>query len=57
MYGSHTGTSLLENYLDSVSGLYRTAIVSGSGNEGVGNGHQSAVFSKEKVNESETALN
>ncbi|MEE1010088.1 MAG: S8 family peptidase [Agathobacter sp.] len=56
VYGSHTGTSLLENYLDSVSGLYRTAIVSGSGNEGVGNGHQSAVFSKEKVNESEKSF-
>ena len=40
-YGSHDGTSLLETYLDAVSGYGRTSIIVGTGNEGVGNGHAS----------------
>lgn len=42
-YGSHSGTSLLETYLDSVMGLYQSCIVVGSGNEGSSAGH--ATFS------------
>lgn len=38
-YGSHEGTSLLETYLDLVSGLGRLTICVGSGNEGIGFGH------------------
>ena len=38
-YGSHSGTSLLETYLDSVSNLGRICIVTGSGNEGNNSGH------------------
>lgn len=38
-YGSHSGASLLETYLDSVSQLGRIAIVVGSGNEGASAGH------------------
>lgn len=38
-YGSHSGTSLLETYLDSVSDLGRICIVTGSGNEGNNGGH------------------
>lgn len=38
-YGSHSGTSLLETYLDSVSELGRLCIVAGSGNEGNSAGH------------------
>lgn len=38
-YGSHSGSSLLETYLDFVSGLGQTAIVVGSGNEGDNGGH------------------
>lgn len=38
-YGSHEGTSLLETYLDLVSGLGRLTICVGSGNEGAGFGH------------------
>lgn len=41
-YGSHSGTSLLETYLDSVSTLGRINIVVGSGNEGNNGGHASA---------------
>lgn len=33
-YGSHTGTSLIETYLDAVSNTGRTTICVGSGNEG-----------------------
>ncbi len=38
-YGSHSGSSLLETYLDSVAQLGRLSIVVGSGNEGVSGGH------------------
>lgn len=38
-YGSHSGSSLLETYLDSVSELGRVSIAVGSGNEGVSRGH------------------
>ena len=40
-YGSHDGTSLLETYLDTISGYGRTSIIAGTGNEGAGNGHAS----------------
>ncbi len=33
-YGSHSGASLLETYLDAVAGIGRTTICIGSGNEG-----------------------
>ena len=33
-YGSHDGTSLIETYLDAVTGIGRTTICVGSGNEG-----------------------
>ena len=38
-YGSHSGSSLLETYLDSVSELGRISIIVGSGNEGASDGH------------------
>ncbi len=38
-YGSHSGSSLLETYLDSVSELGRISIIVGSGNEGTSSGH------------------
>ena len=38
-YGSHSGTSLLETYLNQVSELARLSIVAGSGNEGANAGH------------------
>lgn len=38
-YGSHDGTSLLETFLDDISNYGKTAIVVGTGNEGVGGGH------------------
>lgn len=44
-YGSHSGSSLLETYLDSVAMLGRVSIVVGSGNEGAGNGHTNGQLS------------
>ena len=38
-YGSHSGTSLLESFLNDVSGVYKTSIIVGSGNEGSSDGH------------------
>lgn len=42
-YGAHDGTSLLERYIDSVSGNGRNVICIGAGNEAVANGHTSFV--------------
>lgn len=40
-YGSHSGTSLIETYLNSLSGYWKNTIIAGTGNEGVGNIHTS----------------
>lgn len=34
-YGAHNGDSMLERYIDAISGLYRVSIVAGTGNEGI----------------------
>ena len=47
-YGSHSGSSLLETYLDSVSELGRISIVVGSGNEGTSNGHTGGILSNDQ---------
>ncbi|MBE5922273.1 MAG: peptidase S8 [Lachnospiraceae bacterium] len=39
-YGSHLGTSLLETYIDSLNGVGKSTLVTGSGNEGAGGGHK-----------------
>lgn len=44
-YGSHSGSSLLETYIDSVSELGRVSIVIGSGNEGESSGHTGGLLS------------
>ncbi|NLG03372.1 MAG: S8 family peptidase [Clostridia bacterium] len=38
-YGSHQGNSLLEEYLNYISGIWKTVICIGSGNEGAAGGH------------------
>lgn len=38
-YGSHTGRSLLETYIDDMSNLWKSVICVGSGNEGAAAGH------------------
>lgn len=43
-YGSHSGSSLLETYLDAASELGRISIAVGSGNEGISRGHTSGTL-------------
>ena len=38
-YGSHSGTSLMETFLDDMADHHQCSIVTGTGNEGVGTGH------------------
>lgn len=38
-YGSHSGTSLIETYLDDMANYWRSSIVIGSGNEGASAAH------------------
>ena len=43
-YGSHSGDSLLETFINDVAGVGRTVIVTGAGNEGNASGHTSGRF-------------
>lgn len=43
-YGSHTGRSLLESYIDDVSNMGRTSIVIGTGNEGAEGNHAGGIL-------------
>ena len=43
-YGSHSGDSLLETFINDVAGVGRTVIVTGAGNEGNADGHTSGRF-------------
>jgi subtilisin family serine protease len=48
-YGSHRGTSLLETYLDLMSGRWKSVICVGSGNEGAGNSHTSGRLNVDEI--------
>lgn len=48
-YGNHRGGSLLEAYLDTASGVGKTTICVGMGNEGVSGVHQALTLSEEPV--------
>lgn len=63
-YGSHTGDSLLETYINDLANIGRSVIVVGSGNEGAAAGHTSGVLSQAQdvivqlsVGPAEAALN
>lgn len=43
-YGSHANNSILEQYIDDVSGLWKTSISIGSGNEGSASRHVSRIL-------------
>ena len=43
-YGGHSGTSLLETYIDDISNYGRTVICIGSGNEGAARGHAQGIL-------------
>ncbi len=55
-YGSHSGTSLIETYLDAVSDNGQCCIVVGSGNEGSGGGHTSGILSEGETQTVEFAV-
>lgn len=63
-YGSHSGSSLLETYLDAASELGRVSIVVGSGNEGLSRGHTGGLLQENQtetiqfsISDFSTALN
>ncbi|HHU70852.1 MAG TPA: S8 family peptidase, partial [Clostridiales bacterium] len=43
-YGSHTGDSLLENYINDAANLWKTCIVIGTGNEGAAGNHVGGIL-------------
>lgn len=63
-YGSHSGSSLLETYLDAASELGQLSIVVGSGNEGISRGHTGGTLKENQteniqfsISDFSTALN
>lgn len=63
-YGSHSGTSLLETYINDIANYWKNSIVIGTGNEGSGRGHTSGFLREGQeqmvelaVGEFETTLN
>lgn len=55
-YGAHNGTSLLESYLDTVSGVGKNVICVGMGNEGGSGVHQSLVLTPNEAVISEFSI-
>ncbi|MDF2538683.1 MAG: hypothetical protein K0S76_1704 [Herbinix sp.] len=43
-YGSHTGLSLLENYINDAAGIWKNNIIIGTGNEGTAGNHASGIL-------------
>ncbi|MFV0342449.1 MAG: S8 family peptidase [Anaerocolumna sp.] len=44
-YGSHTGNSLLENYINDIANRWKTNLIIGTGNEGSAGKHTSGILS------------
>lgn len=55
-YGSHSGTSLVETYINNVANLGRTTICIGSGNEGAKAGHTSGQIATGETKEIEIGI-
>lgn len=49
VYGSHTGTSLLETYMNAMAGVWKNVIAVGTGNEGAGYGHAEGKLQNETI--------
>lgn len=47
-YGAHNGTSLVERYIDDVSGVWKSIICVGTGNEGASAGHTSGILREDE---------
>lgn len=55
-YGSHSGTSLIETYLDDMANYWKSSIVTGSGNEGNSLVHTSGVLKQNEPQDVEFAV-
>ena len=55
-YGSHSGTSLLENYINDIANYWKSVIVIGTGNEGSTRGHTAGVLQEGEEQETELAV-
>ena len=55
-YGSHSGNSLLESYLDDMADYWRTSIITGSGNEGASAVHAAGTLRENVTEEVEVAV-
>ena len=55
-YGSHSGNSLLESYLDDMADYWRTSIITGSGNEGASAVHAGGTLRENVTEEVEVAV-
>ncbi len=47
-YGSHSGTSLLETYIDDMANYWKSVIAIGTGNEGSGRGHTAGILQEDQ---------
>jgi subtilisin family serine protease len=48
-YGSHDGRSVLENYIDDATGVWKNSIIIGTGNEGASRTHTGGILQNNKV--------
>lgn len=55
-YGGHSGTSLIETYLDDMANYWKSSIVIGSGNEGAAAGHTSGTVKTGRMEVAELAV-
>lgn len=55
-YGSHSGTALLESYINDISNYWKTSISIGTGNEGAARGHTSGILQQGQVQEIELGV-
>lgn len=55
-YGSHSGTALLESYINDMANFWKTSIVIGTGNEGAARGHTSGYLQQGVTQEVEFAI-
>lgn len=55
-YGSHTGQSLLETYMDDMSNIWKSVICVGSGNEGAAAGHTAGTLRKNEIHNEELSI-
>lgn len=55
-YGSHSGTALLESYINDMANFWKTSIAIGTGNEGAARGHTSGYLQQGIEREIEFAI-